>query len=117
AEALALVAAEWSGAGETGREVYVIQQLDQIVGAAVNRVGQMDVATLDVVDGGDAESISALAAGFPLAVARVLQESGQAMGVDILKLIGSAAGAPIPEAPKTARGLPPPGSGNDKGGL
>ncbi|MEO8799046.1 MAG: SPFH domain-containing protein, partial [Polyangiaceae bacterium] len=47
AEALSLVAAEWSGAGDTGREVYVIQQLDAIVGAAVNRVGQMEVETLD----------------------------------------------------------------------
>ncbi|MEO8798023.1 MAG: hypothetical protein ABI551_09080, partial [Polyangiaceae bacterium] len=121
AEALSLVAAEWSGAGDTGREVYVIQQLDAIVGAAVNRVGQMEVETLDVVDGGDARSMSALAAGFPLAVARVLKESGQAMGVDILALIGSAATTPIADGPRTARGLPPPsgsrGGSNEKGGL
>lgn len=117
AEALSLVAAEWSGAGDTGREVYVIQQLDAIVGAAVNRVGQMDVTTLEVVDGGDARSISALAAGFPLAVARVLKESGHAMGVDILALIGSAATTPIADGPRTARGLPPPGGSSQKGGV
>ncbi len=104
AEALSLVAAEWSAAGDMGREVYVIQQLDQIVGAAVNRVGQMEVEALEIVDGGDAASMSALAAGFPLAVARVLEESGKALGVDILKLIGSTSG--VPEPPQTTRILP-----------
>ena len=114
AEALSLVATEWAAAGDTGREVYVIQQLDQIVGAAVNRVGQMEVGALEIVDGGDAASISALAAGFPLAVSRVLEESGKALGVDVLKLIGSTS-ASFPEAPQTARILPSSTGGN-KGG-
>ncbi|MGH7284665.1 MAG: flotillin family protein, partial [Polyangiaceae bacterium] len=114
AEALSLVAAEWSAAGDTGREVYVIQQLDQIVGAAVARVGQMEVAELEIVDGGDAASMSALAAGFPLAVARVLEESGKALGVDVLKLIGSGSGRGVPEPPQTTRILPQ--SSDVKGG-
>lgn len=114
AEALSLVATEWSAAGDAGREVYVIQQLDQIVGAAVNRVRQMEVASLEVVDGGDASSVSAIAAGFPLAVSRVLEESGHALGVDILKLIGSSSGNDVPEPPQTARILP--SSTSSKGG-
>ena len=52
AEALAVVANEWAAAGNMGREVYVLSQLDTIVMAAVQRVSGIEFATVDVVDGG-----------------------------------------------------------------
>ncbi len=88
AEALAMVAAEWTAAGGFGREIFVLQQLDAIVAAAVSRVEQMEITTLEVVDGGDGESLGAVAGAFSLNVARVLQETGKALGVDVLSLVG-----------------------------
>jgi flotillin len=123
AEALGLVSTEWAQAGETGREIYVIQQLDAIIGAAVNRVQQMEIGQLEIVDGGDGASMSAMAAGFPLAVARVLEETGRALGIDVLKLIGPQNGGSnpqIPDPPMTARILPQTsdqGSSSNRGGL
>ncbi len=121
AEALGLVSTEWAQAGETGREIYVIQQLDAIIGAAVNRVQQMEIGQLEIVDGGDGASMSAMAAGFPLAVARVLEETGRALGIDVLKLIGPSNGGSnpqIPEPPMTARILPHSSEqGSNRGGL
>ncbi len=87
AEALGIVASEWAAAGSAGREVYVLQQLDEIVYAAIRRVNQIQVSSLEVVDGGDAESMSAVAGAFPHMVARVLSETSAAMGVDVLALI------------------------------
>ncbi len=98
AEALAAVAGEWARAGEHGREVYVLQQLDTIVAAAVKRVEQMNVTTTEVVDGGDASSVSALLGSFPRGVSRVLEETGRAIGVDVRALIG-----PQGEVPDTMR--------------
>jgi hypothetical protein len=72
--------------------VYVLQQLDSIVLAAVERVKLVDVSTLEVVDGGDAESLSAVAGAFPHMVARVLQESSAMLGVDVVGLINPKEG-------------------------
>jgi len=87
AEALALVSAEWAAGAGAAREVYVLQQLDALVGAAVKRVEKMSVGSLQVVDGGDAVSVSVVAAAFPLSVSRVLAETGRALGVDVLALV------------------------------
>ncbi|MEO6418136.1 MAG: SPFH domain-containing protein [Polyangiaceae bacterium] len=92
AEALGIVASEWAAAGQHGREVYVLQQLDSIVLAAVERAKLVDISTLEVVDGGDAESLSAVAGAFPHMVARVLQESSAMLGVDVVGLINPKGG-------------------------
>jgi flotillin len=101
AEALAAVANEWAAAGDAGREVYVLQQLDTIVRAAVERVAQMQVGVVEVVDGGDSESVGAALASFPCGVAKVLEETGQAIGVDVRGLLAPAA---VEDAPRTLKG-------------
>ena len=87
AQALEMVANEWAMAGSAAREVYVLQRLDVIVGAAVKRVAMMEVASLEIVDGGDASSLTSMLGSFPLGVARVLQETCLAVGVDARALI------------------------------
>ncbi len=89
AEALSVLAGEWAAAGAHGREVYVLQQLDAIVASAVKRVAAIEITSIDVVDGGDGESLSAVMAGFSRGVARVLAETGSAVGVDVAALVGS----------------------------
>jgi hypothetical protein len=61
------------------------------------------VQDLEIIDGGDAESLGAVAAGFSSNVARVLQETGRAMGIDIRSLIQGT--PPTEDAPPhTLRG-------------
>lgn len=98
AEALRSVAAEWTAAGDLGRELYVLQQLDAVIAAAVARVERMSIGGLEVVDGGDGESLAALAAAFPQGVTRVLDETGRALGVDVRGLLRPG------ETPEAGRG-------------
>jgi flotillin len=88
AEALRLVSAEWKSAGKSGREVYLLQQLRSFVEAAVARVAQTEVGELNIVDGGDGQAYAAFVANFPAAVARVMAETAQAVGVDVRALLG-----------------------------
>ena len=101
AKALSAVAAEWAKAGTRARDVYVLQHLDSFVRAAVERVEHLDVGALEIVDGGDAESIGAVLGAFPQGVARVLLETGRAVGVDVSELIGFSNGfaKPTPASP------------------
>jgi flotillin len=87
AQALEMVAGEWAAAGPAGRDIYVLQQLDALVAAAVKRVSETSIGRIDVVDGGDASSVNAMLAAFPRGVAQVLEETGRAIGVDIHRLI------------------------------
>jgi flotillin len=87
AEALAMVAQAWQGAGREGRDLYVLQHLKEIVEAAVERVAGTKIADLQVVDGGDGRSFTGAVASFPAAVAEVLAQTGRAIGVDVPRLI------------------------------
>ncbi len=105
AEALSLVVAEWAAAGGSGRDIYLLQQLDGVVAAAVARVSQLEVTELEIVDGGDGRSLGAVASAFSMSVARVLEETGRAMGVDVRALIGPVGSSPPGELPPaTLRG-------------
>jgi flotillin len=88
AEALRLVSSEWKAAGQSGREVYLLQQLRPFVEAAVGRVAQTHVDELTIVDGGDGQAYAAFVANFPAAVARVIAETARAVGVDLDTLLG-----------------------------
>jgi flotillin len=87
AEALAALSTEWAAAGVHGRDVYVLQQLDALVASAVRRVAMTEIGAIDVVDGGDGESLTTVMAGFSRGVARVLEEMGHAVGVDVRALV------------------------------
>ncbi|AKT39009.1 uncharacterized protein CMC5_031550 [Chondromyces crocatus] len=89
AEALRLVAHEWSVAGRAGKDVYVLQQLRSLVAAAALRVARTELGEVSVVAGAEDDALSAVVASYPAAVARVLQETGHALGIDIRALIGA----------------------------
>jgi len=92
AAALQAVATEWKAAGQSGREVYLLQQLRTFLQAAVDRVSQTQVGELQIVDGGDGKAYAAFVANFPAAVARVMAETARAVGVDVRSLLGSKEG-------------------------
>jgi len=97
AEAIRVLIDEWASAGPEARDIYLLQQLDAVVAAAVARVSALGVEELEIVDGGDAESLGAVASAFPLSVSRVLEETGRAMGIDVRALIdGTGAAEPTP---------------------
>lgn len=87
AEALSLLAAQWQAAGAGGRDVYLLQQLRSLVEAAVERVARTEVGELSIVDGGDGEAYAAFVANFPAAVARVMDETARAVGMDVRALL------------------------------
>lgn len=83
AEALSLVSAEWQAAGADGRDVYVLSQLRPLVESAVERVAATKVGEMTIVDGGDGRALGALVACFPAAVAKVMEETGKTVGLDL----------------------------------
>lgn len=104
AEALRLLVDEWATAGPQARDIYLLQQLDVVVAAAVARVQSMTVQELEIIDGGDGESMSAVASAFSINVSRVLDEIGRSMGVDVRALISGVPAIADDGSPRTLRG-------------
>ena len=69
----------------------MLQELRTLVEAAIARVQTTKVGALEIVDGGDGTAYAGIVASYPAAVAKVLQETGSAIGLDIEKLIGAGA--------------------------
>jgi flotillin len=91
AQALEVVAKQWQAAGRDGRDLYVLQHLKEFVEVAVERVKHAKVQAFSVVDGGDGQSFTGAVASFPAAVSEVLRETGQAVGVDMRRLLSGDA--------------------------
>jgi flotillin len=94
AQALGLLSEQWGHAGALGRELYVLQHLDELVAHAAERVSRSRVDELSVVDGGDGQGFAQAVAMYPSAVARVMEAVGQVLGADMKKIL---AGEPAPD--------------------
>jgi flotillin len=90
ADALRLLTEQWKAAGADGRDLYALSHIRELVDAAVLRVANTQIAELNVVDGGNATSFTGAVASFPAAVVAVLEQTGKAIGVDLLALIQGA---------------------------
>jgi flotillin len=88
AAALELVAKEWQAGGADARDLYVLQELRTIVEAAITRVNKTKIGSMEIVDGADGAAYAGYVASYPAAVAKVLEETGRAMGIDFNALIG-----------------------------
>jgi flotillin len=95
AQALRLLSEQWGQAGALGRELYVLQHLDELVAHAAERVGRSKLGELSVVAGGDGKSYTQAVAMYPAAVARVMEAVGTVLGADMKKILG---GEPAPES-------------------
>jgi len=109
AQALKAVSGQWAAAGEAGRDIYVLQQLQHLVAAAAARVAQSEIGSIKLVAGDD-QAYSTVLASYPAAVARVLRETGAAVGIDIDRLLSPGAGAPVAAGAPAALPAPSPGA-------
>lgn len=83
AEVLALMTETWRRAGPDAKDIFLIQQLEEIVATVSQRVQELEVGEVTVVDSGDGRALAAYLAGYPAMVNEVLAEMRKGTGVDI----------------------------------
>ncbi len=87
AKVLAATADAWQQIGPKARELYVIQHLEELVGAVAKSVETLDVQEVNVIDPGDGSGLASYAASYPQTVAAVLGALRETTGVDIPALL------------------------------
>jgi len=92
AEVIRAMADAVAAAGPEAREMFVLAQLDTLVGQIAARVRTMQIGNAQVVDSGDGRALPALAASYPAAVVEVLGTLRDITGVDVPAMLARKGG-------------------------
>ncbi|MCA9223273.1 MAG: hypothetical protein KDA71_23315, partial [Planctomycetales bacterium] len=87
AEVLQLLAAAWSAAGENARDIFLIQQIENLVSTIVARMSKLTVKEVNIIDPGDGSALPNYVAAFPQTVATILSTLRQTTGIDVPKIL------------------------------
>lgn len=91
-EVLRLMSEAWTRMGGSAKELYVLQNLDEIVGTVVTQMSSISVGEVNVLDQGDGRGLSSYAASYPQMVAHVLRTLKETTGVDVPAIINREGG-------------------------
>ncbi|MGB0588687.1 MAG: flotillin family protein [Myxococcota bacterium] len=94
-EALEALYGAWQTAGDKAREVFLIQQVDEILQDVARAAEGIDIGHVNLIDGGDGRSLSRYVGAYPAIVSELLERIKDTVGVDVAGILtaGSAAGA------------------------
>ena len=83
AEALERVARAYRDIGENAEDIFVLEQLEQILTIVADKIGEVEVEQVNLVDGGDGETLGRLAGAYPAMVTKVLGSVNELTGIDL----------------------------------
>lgn len=89
AEVLSMMTDVWISAGDDAKDIFLIQQLETVLTTVTEKVKQLDVGEVTLVDGGDGRAIPGHIAALPATVAAVLGEFRNTTGVDVTGILSS----------------------------
>lgn len=87
---LQLMTDAWQKAGDDAKDIFLIQNLESVLETVVERVNDVDVREVNLLDGGDGSALPSYVAGYPAMVASILAELRNSTGVDVMGILGSA---------------------------
>jgi flotillin len=87
---LQLMTDAWLKAGNDARDIFLIQNLEQVLLTVVERVRSLKVDEVTLLDGGDGSALPAYVSSYPAMVGDVLQELERSTGVDVVGILTRA---------------------------
>ena len=98
AQVLQMLTDAWLRAGRDAKDIFLIQQVEQVIRLVAERVNTLTVQDVTLLDGGDGQALPRHVASFPATVRAVLEEVRASTGVDVVGILsGPRAAAPTSE--------------------
>lgn len=92
AQVLQMLAKTWADAGPAARDIFLIHQVEQLMGTIVERLGALKVREVNIIDPGDGSALPNYVAGFPATVTAILRSLRESTGVDVADILRPANG-------------------------
>lgn len=83
AQVLQMMTDAWLSAGPDAKDIFLIQQLETVLQTVVQRVNDIDINEVVLLDNGDGQALARHVAGFPAIVRQVLDEMKTTTGIDV----------------------------------
>lgn len=87
AQVLDMMRQEWLKAGPDAKDIFLIQQLETVIGTVTDRVRKMEIGEVNLIDGGDGKALPMHMAALPATVAAVLDQLRATTGVDVTGIL------------------------------
>lgn len=88
-EALDSLLAAWRAAGDDANEIFLVQQIDRILADVAAVTKRLEVANVNLIDGGDGRTLARHVGSYPAVVAEIFERIKDTVGVDIVATLTS----------------------------
>ena len=103
AEVLQMMTDTWLQAGDDAKDIFLIQQLEEVLRTVVARVHGVELGEVTLLDSGDGQALPRHVASFPAMVRQVLDELRTSTGVDVTGILsGTTSGDALQQAAAVA---------------
>jgi flotillin len=92
AEVLDMMRDTWIEAGDDAKDIFLIQQLETVLSTVVDKVKEMEIGEVVLIDGGDGKALPNHIAALPSVVTAVLREFRETTGVDVTGILAGPQG-------------------------
>ena len=93
-EALQALYEVWADAGDRAREVFLLQQIDELLAAVAAVTENLSVGHVNLIDGGDGLTLARHVGSYPNVVAELLQRIKETVGIDVASILRADGAAP-----------------------
>jgi len=87
AEVLEMMRGAWVKAGPDAKDIFLIQQLENVLSTVTEKVRNMEIGEVTLLDGGNGHALPQHIAAMPATVGAVLREFTETTGVDITGIL------------------------------
>lgn len=87
AHALGQITEAWKLAGEDAKEIFLIQNLEGVLQTVVDRVNEIGIEEVHVIDSGDGEGLARLVSSYPAMIRETLNELQKTTGIDVVGIL------------------------------
>jgi flotillin len=87
AQVLQMMSEVWIEAGDDAKDIFLIQQLEQVLNTVIQRVKNVEVGEVTLLDNGSGNALPAHITSLPATVGAVLSELRQTTGVDVIGIL------------------------------
>lgn len=83
AESLRLISDAWREAGDNAEDIMLLEQVDDLLQQVAARIGAVEIENINLVDGGNGETLGRLAGAYPTMVTAVFDSVAATTGISL----------------------------------